>query len=98
MDEAYTMLGRLWADLQDVERCLARECLGLVSVWSQSEAATQMAWSRAEGAIAKSKKEPTKAKAAQDAALVEVESARKRYGEAEANLKAFQDEQAALTQ
>ena len=82
------MLSKRRADLQDAERCLAKERLGLIFGWSRVEAATRTAWSRAEAAIAKSDKEA--AEVARDAALVEVESSRKHYDEAEANLKAFQ--------
>ena len=43
LDEAYTALGRIRADLQDADRCLARERLGLISGWLQAHTATKTA-------------------------------------------------------
>lgn len=91
--DARTALGRFEADLRDVDRCLARERLGIVSAWRQVEAATKTAWSRAEASTTESKKEAADAEAAHDDALVEAAAAVKRCSEAEAGLKALQEEQ-----
>lgn len=82
MDEAYTALGRIRADLQDTNRCLARERLGLVSGWLQAGSATKSALGRDETATAESKKEATDTKAARDVALAEASSTTERCGKA----------------
>jgi len=91
-------LDRFWADLPDAHRCLASERLGLASAWLQVEAATKEARSQAEAAAAKSREEAASARAARDDTLVEATAAAKRCGEAEASLKALQEEQDARTQ
>lgn len=54
---------------------------------------TKAAWGQAEAAITESNKEATKSKAACDEALSKAASAVEHCGEAEANLKALQEEQ-----
>lgn len=95
--EAHAALGRLEADIWDADRCLARERHGVVSGWSQVEVATQTAWRQAKASTIESKKEAADAKEARDAALAKAEEASKRCGEAEASLKALQEEQSAHT-
>lgn len=93
LDDAYAAHGWLRADLQDADRCLARELLGLASAWLQVERATKEAWSRSETVTAESKEEAANARAAHDDALAEAAATAKRCSKAEAILKALQEEQ-----
>lgn len=94
LDDAWATLDQLGADLQDADKCLDRERLGFASSWLQREAATKVAQNRAEAAAAESTKEASEARAARDSALAEAGAAAKHCGEAEASLKALQEEQA----
>lgn len=92
--DAYAALGRFEADLRDADRHHAKELLGLVSAWLQVNIATKEAWIQAEASTMESKREIVEARAARDDALAEAAAAVKRCSEAEANLKALQEEQA----
>lgn len=48
----YAALGRFEADLQDADRCLAKERLALASAWLQVNTETKEAWRQAEASIA----------------------------------------------
>lgn len=99
MNEAYTTLGRIWADLKDADMCLARERLSLVSAWLQADTTTKTAWGWAEVATTESRKEAVDAKAARDTTLIEAAAAVKRCSKVEASMmKALQVEQAAHAQ
>ena len=62
--------------------------------WLQADTPTRTPWGWAEATTTESRKEAAEAKAARDAALAEAVSIRKHCGEAEANLKALQEDQA----
>lgn len=66
--------------------------------WLQVETLTKEAWWRAEAAAAESREETANARVARDDALAEAATATKRCSEAEASLKALQEEQATHTQ
>lgn len=95
LDEAYLALGHLRADLQDADRCFMRERLGLISGWAQVNSAIEKAWSQAEAANTKSRKEAADTRASHDMAQAEAAYTAKSCREAEESLKALQEEQAA---
>nr|XP_020195274.1 uncharacterized protein LOC109781082 [Aegilops tauschii subsp. strangulata] len=94
LDDAHAALEQLGADLQDGDRCLMRERLVLISGWLQADTSAKTAWGWAEAAIMEGRREDAKAKEARDTALANAASAEECRAEAEAKLKALQDEQA----
>nr|XP_020169393.1 uncharacterized protein LOC109754910 [Aegilops tauschii subsp. strangulata] len=92
--DGYTALGRFEANLGDADRRLAKERVGLASAWLQADATTKKAWSQAKAATAEHKKEAAEARGTRDEVLAEAATIVKHCGQAEAGLKALQEEQA----